>query len=661
MALKISFGNGALGDVTELDSTVNSCANVTAVTPTSITVNDTTKITGLATFDVGTLILLHVSATSANKKEFLGNWLLATITGIEGDVWTLDTDPTTCITSEELGNYCVQAVAVAQFKNLTLNEGTTITPPIYSASTNIGGIVAIMCSETLTFNGGHISLSDRGIPAASKAMRPATNNDVASDTENYSGWENSDTRIHMFLNAGDGLAFIVAKKLVCNEDSRIGNVTTQGVQFYRGHKNSVTYEDAAPANVTNVGGSTIFVAAETIEGFTCKMFAKYRDSSLAAGQGICRCYIASETKLRNDEGLYAYDCLSDPGRIRKMNIKGFGNGSFGDGNAITAQLNNYATITEVNGRKVTYKNQTSNGLAQIASGALVMIHFNHRSNVNVEQSGRFILANVLADNGTVLTLDADVPNISVTDYAAQIVSIPQFDNFTLAAENKATVAFDGNQGGICALAVKNNCDLSGGKLNVEKKGGGNPYKREGLAFIGNAQDSDKLPIGQGHGSIFILAHNLTMNAKTRIGKNVATDNTGKTVHGYKGRIIDSGSVLRLGSGADGGKYSSTSTEEGGYGSSGGDGKGKPQGAHIMIVADTITGFTMSALLTGAAENASSGYGGIGGTSSTSKVYGGYNGGSSWNVSAHRGGSSGWAFVYCNNVINQDVDGTIREN
>lgn len=656
MALKISFGSGALGDVTELDSTVNSYANVTAVTPTSITVNDTTKITGLATFDVGTLILLHVSATSANKKEFLGNWLLATITGIEGDVWTLDADPTACITSEELGNYCVQAVAVAQFKNLTLNEGTTITPPIYSASTNIGGIVAIMCSETLTFNGGHINLSDRGIPAASKAMRPATNNDVASDTENYSGWENSDTRIHMFLNAGDGLAFIVAKKLVCNEDSRIGNVTTQGVQFYRGHKNSVTYEDAAPSGVTNVGGSTIFVAAETIEGFTCKMFAKYRDSSLAAGQGICRCYIASETKLRNDEGLYAYDCLSDPGRIRKMNIKGYGNGSFGDGNAITAQLNNYATITEVNGRKVTYKNQTSNGLAQIASGALVMIHFNHRSNVNVEQSGRFILANVLADNGTVLTLDADVPNISVTDYAAQIVSIPQFDNFTLAAENKATVAFDGNQGGICAIAVKNNCDLSGGKLNVIQKGGGGAYGRTGLEFIGNAQDSDKLPIGQGHGSIFILANSLTMNANTRLGnKNSSVDLK------YRGSWVTSNT--ENGSGAKAGVYSK---QEGGYGSNavkastGTD--GGFQGAHLMIIADTISGLNVKAIRTGGGT-APAGRGGGYVHASSGELVSGYNGGNGGsNASPHFcGGSSGWAFIYCNNVINQDTDGTVREN
>ncbi len=77
------------------------------------------------------------------------------------------------------------------------------------------------------------------------------------------------------------------------------------------------------------------------------MIAKYRNSSLTAGQGFCRCYIASETKLRNDEGLYAYDCISTPSRIKRMNIKNFGNGSFGDVAGTNIQLNNYATITAV--------------------------------------------------------------------------------------------------------------------------------------------------------------------------------------------------------------------------------------------------------------------------------------------------------------------------
>ena len=360
MAFKISYGNGALGDVQNPDTTINSYARVTAVTPTTITINNTTKITGDATFEAGAKILIHVSGCSSTEVTYLGNWILANITAVNSNVFTLDVDPTSCIPSASLGKYYVQAVAVAQYKNLTLGEDCTITPPVFSASNYHGGIVAIMCSETLTFDGGKINLSERGIPPASKALRPVTKNDVASDTENYSGWENSDTHIHFMLNAGDGAAFIVAKKLVCDAASRIGNPSTKGVQFYRGSSTSVTYNETAPSGVTNVGGSTILIAAETIENFSCAMIAKYRTASSTAGQGICRCYIASETKLRNDEGLYAYDCISTPSRIKRMNIKNFGNGSFGDVAGTNIQLNNYATITAVNGRKVTYKNQTTN-------------------------------------------------------------------------------------------------------------------------------------------------------------------------------------------------------------------------------------------------------------------------------------------------------------
>ena len=46
MAYKANFGNGALGDVQNPDTTINSYARVTAVTPTTITINNTTKITG---------------------------------------------------------------------------------------------------------------------------------------------------------------------------------------------------------------------------------------------------------------------------------------------------------------------------------------------------------------------------------------------------------------------------------------------------------------------------------------------------------------------------------------------------------------------------------------------------------------------------------------
>jgi len=662
MAFKADYGSGALGDVANPDTTINSYARVTAITPTTITINNTTKVTGDATFKVGAKILIHVSAVASTEVACLGNYVVATITAVNSNVFTLDIDPTVCVATADLAKYYVQAVAIAEYKTLTLGAGSTITPPVYSASNYHGGIVAIMCSEELKFDGGHINLSDRGIPVASKALRPTTNNDVAADTATYAGWENSDTHRHFMLNAGDGACFIEAKKLTCHADSRIGNTASYGCQFFRGSSSSVTYGETKPTGVTNVGGSTILIAAGTIADFGHIMLAKYRNSSLTAGRGICRCYIASETKLRNDEGLYAYDCISNLNRVtQSLNIRGFGNGSFGDVAGTNIQLNNYATITAVNGRKVTYQSQTTAGLAQIGAGALVMIHFNHKGNTNVEQAGRFILANVLGDNGSVLTLDTDIPNISVTDYAAQVVSIPQFDNFTLSAENKSTVAFNGSQGGICAIACKGTCNLSGGLLSVASKGGGNAYKREGLAFIGNAQDSDKLPIGQGNGSIFILANKLVMNSDTRIGK-VACGGDG--VGTYK--------TDKNTSGAQGGTGKGTS---GGYGSNGGtgalySGDGK-QGAHILIVADIIDGFNQAALSTGGGgsrQKPGAGYGSYARREGSDADYVnrcGYNGGLGGTIELEAkctgGGSSGWAFIYCNTAINQNTSATVRDN
>ncbi|MBR1805853.1 MAG: hypothetical protein IJ774_05615 [Selenomonadaceae bacterium] len=657
-----SYGSGALGDVTEVTETVNSYARVTAISATTITINPTTQIDGTATFTAGAKVLVHVSAsTGTSYKTYLGGYLLTTIVSVSGSTLTIADDFTAVLPTSEFEHYYVQAIAVGEYQNLTLNTGTSITPPVYSASSFVGGIVAIMCTDTLKFNGGNINLNDRGIPVASKTLRPTTNNDPAKDVDAYSGWENSDTHIHFMLNAGDGAAFIIAKKMECHEDSRIGNIAKYGVQFYRGSSDSVTYYESAPSGVTNVGGSTILIAADTIENFTPKIIAKYRTSSSTAGQGICRCYIASETKLRNDEGLYAYDCISNPSRIKKINFRGFGNGSVGDATNITTQLNNYATITAINGHKITYTAQTTAGLAQIQAGALVMIHFNQKGNTNVEHAGRFVLANVLADNGTVLTVDADIPDISVTDYAAQIVSIPQFNNFTLSTTNSATPKFSGTQGGICAIAVKGNCDLSDGKIYTVINRSSPAYAREGLAVIGNAQDSDKLPIGQGYGSILILANNLTMNTSTRIGKSYPGAASGRRYLGVKNDSTTSNAYC--GSGAKAGVRSTTIF--GGYGSAStktSSFSASSQGAHVMIVADTISGLNQSAISTGGNPYGGAGYGGDGdnGNLNTSVwEHGGYNGGGAG--SYQTGSSSGWAFVYCNNVINQDTTATILEN
>ena len=190
-----------------------------------------------------------------------------------------------------------------------------------------------------------------------------------------------------------------------------------------------------------------------------------------------------------------------------------------------------------------------------------MIHANHKS-TDAAFSGRFFLARILQDDGSTLTLNT-LPtkffsDFTLDDYALQIVSIPQYKDFTLAATNSATQKFDGAQGGIFAVAVDGTCDLRGGTIDVAGKGGS-----IGWQLDGNAQMYDCLPIGAGQGSVFILAKNLVMNSATRLG---ATDS----------------------------------------------------GAHLMIVAKTITGFNQAAIQT----------------------------------------DGGGAFVYVNEVVDQDTGNTV---
>lgn len=715
------YGTGALGTIGDTlnAGNLNSCARVTAVDSSSITINTATMITGsYEKFVAGSEILIHVSATTAaTYTDYLGCWGVATITGVTNENrLSLSIDPTTIIPSDEFGRYYVQAVTIAQFESLTLNAGIQITPPVYNVTNFYGGIIALKCSDRLTFAGGHIQLSERGIPVASKALRPTLAQEQSGtlDTDRYAGWENSITLDRFLLNAGDGAAFIVAKNITCHADSRIGNIATYGSQFCRGASDSV---GTKPSNVTNIGGSTLLIAAESFTDFNVKMFAKYRSSTLGAGQGLCRCYIATNDKLRNDEGLYAYDVISDPQRVMKnFNVKDFGDGNLSDLSGITSQLNNYARVTAISNdrKKLTYTGKTSAGLAQITAGALVMVHQNHKNSTDVEHSGRFIVAKVLADSGSEVTLNTAVPaEFDATKYAVQLVSIPRANNFTLAVANSATPKFDGNIGGILALAVKNHCDLSGGKLNVEGKGGGNAYGANGMQYISNSGMSDRLPIGQGHGSVFIMAKELTVNSSTRIGATYSGAGFGgSTTHygegysspggyasKYKGRTSEkiSGilyyytqSTAASGAGAGG---NSSNKGGGGYGSN--STAGDCQGAHVLIIADTVNNFAQAAVSTGGSGSrknsgikahgtwmmlpmfggnaGGSGYGGGGSALVERRDYGvqycnsgsggAYNGGGGGHDMGATyqgsftsgGGGSGWCFIYCNNAVNQTAE------
>lgn len=630
---------------------INSYARITSINGKVITVDIENAILGeFETFIAGVDVLIHISASFTGKTDKLGNYLTAKIELAERNRLTLDKDVSQLLNTTDLADYSAQIVTIPNFNSVTIGKDMIMTCPVYNPFNHVGGIFILRCFNDLIFEGGVINLVDCGIPANRKTqLRPLhwqeTASNGESDVAKYAGAENYMTAERLMLNAGDGLAILMANRIVGDNNSRVGNPAVHGAAFCRGAANSA---GVLPSNCTNIGGSTILVAANTIENFTPKMIAKYRDVERVAGRGLCRCLIVSDTKLPNDEGLYSYDVLQDDMRVMRLGVKDFGDGSFGDVANARMCFNNYARVVNIKdgGRKIRYSDKTFTGLAPLGAGSLILAQVIQKRKFT--ETGRISIARVISDNGTTMILDTPVPNVNLDDYSMQIISIPQFKNYTQVGNFNFTRRFNGI-GGVCALACSESLDLRDGQLNVENLGGV-AYGREGLKTVGNAQMFDSLPLGEGHGSVFILTKKLILNESSRIGalysglgENQLAGYKGAGVlpavkefsnGGFVGGGAGVGDMTGLigGSGYSGGIQSAEYDADkivGGYGSNSKDGVGK-QGAHLMIIADKIEGFTQAAISTGGSgeKNGASSQGGSG------------------YADGNAGGSGGFAFIYC---------------
>lgn len=662
------FGTGKIGDVEISDGLANNFNSYTRIIgvdeldDTKVSFDADNAIIGnYEKFEAGNEILIHVSSAPV-ETNYLGKYIVAKILLNQRGWLTLDRPITDLIPRDQLDYYGVQAVTFCNIDCLHLKAGGGIAPAGFDPFNLIGAILALKIYDTLYFEGGHINLEELGIPANRKQLlRPITLQETPArgegDVAKFAGQENFLTAETFLLNAGDGAALIVAKNIVGNENSRIGDKSNFGAQFCRGAKNSIGNK---PANVTNIGGSTIMICAESIKNFDSKMIAKYRDADAYEGRGLARCHIVSNTPLRNDEGLYSYDILSDSTRMKnELNIKDFGDGSFGSCTNPIKCLNNYARVIGISqgGCRLTIDNETRTGLAPIDDDALILVQIIQKGR-DVESIGEVIVTKVMARYDNHLVTDFPMTEIDLKKYSAQVISIPQFSSFTLNQEYYATPKFNGKIGGVCAIAVDGTCDLSEGKINVEGKGGAPAYGYEGLKILGNAQNHNRLPLGEGHGSVFLLTKTLTLNENSRIGAK------------YSGLGGDPyGGANALGTNKGGG-YFSMDEEGTGYGGAyqcggaagveseeniyygvkvggiGGNGKsfaegytGGRQGAHLLIVADSINNFTQAAFSTG-------GEGGKGYLTEGGNGSAGYGGGATKYSS---GGSSGTLFLYANEV------------
>lgn len=668
MAYKISdvggWGTGALGAVLNPAGQINTYANVTAISTNTVTIG--TPSAGIyETFAVGKEIMLHVSAVaSGSDTTYLGNYLLATITAVNGSTLTLSKDVSGLVASAAFANYQVQAVTVAQFD--TLNLTGTLTPLAYSAANKYGGILAFKCKTAFNVSGSAaLNLVGKGIPTANIALRPTT---MQEGTAAQIGWENHITARKLYLNCPDGAVFIAAKASSCSGTAaRIGG-TAAGVALYP--------YNSGTSNTAVVGGPTILWASQTISGFTPSIISK--SSSNTSGKGLGRCYIATETKLPADEGLYALDCLSNPARLSAMGIKDFGTGALGTVLTLSGQVNSYAPVTAISsdGKTITIGTKYEGAYERFAAGSRVMFHVSRQTGTDNALLGKFVLANILSASGSSVVLDAAVTNVVPTtvlgNYKCQLITVAQFDTLANSAAYTGAKAYDDGAGcgGVLALAAKTTMDLSGGVINMEGKGIPAGTARAAVSWQCSGHQGDCLPLSQGNGAVLLIAKTLTVNADSRIGGTV----NGAGIAGVGGTAINISDTIYNGSGgvaSHGG--TGASSDYGGAGGGGGgigvagiagnqgrassaSGVGGAGGATIFIVANTLTTFSVNAISTGGiGGGGGAGYGVANAGGDGGAGYGGGGGGAQGESSSAGGGGggAGTCFIYCNTITLPD--------
>ena len=757
------------------EEVINSYAVINSIDANTITISDVPTALGYGLYHdltspdiVGTEVLIHAFACTSGGRTTnpqLGSWRVAKIiqTSATETSEKFSMKSFTLTLSEDLSDlnttaYYWQVITIPHFKSLTLTN-SNITPGMPQADDHVrmaGGVLALKCSDTLTLNGGHIDLRDCGLnTSTTTTYRPNTPQEQNGvlDTALYSGCENSITKDHLYINCGDGACWIIAKNIVTKTTSRIGNPYSKGVQYCRGASDSKISHSGS-----NVGGSTIFIATSGWTGFTAANISKYRSGS--GGRGLARAYIASRNLhagMLPDEGLYALDTFSVKSRLMNdCKIKSFGDGS--DSGTLnftaTTPLSSYARVDSVSGKTFNITKAIT-GLVDFANSKLVMVHQLQKSSGKDVNSGRFYLARITSISGSTVTLDTASPfTIDVDNYYVQMLTVPQAINFNLSIDYKGTPGWYEGVGGIFALACSGTFNLTG-KINLQGRG---TLSNITNPLVGNHFMRSKLYIGQGHGTAFILANKITMGADARIGatydgaafggKAVINESPVKyAASGYAGSdgiCTYYGDLNLFATGGHGGAGGDNPNDGGGYADcSGGwfsnaeyafrysdfDGigaddprkirvsktatRGGLQGAHILIVADTINNFTLSAISTGGAhggylydsypaipirlnylQSGGCGYGGAGlgmqgngywsdeeSTSLINYAYagsGGYRGGGASPKVVNKigttpfeeemgeeglntfigGGGAGACYIYCNNYTNQSTTGII---
>ncbi len=151
------FGNSLLGDVTiNSDCIINSYGLIKSGSNTTFVCDSITK-GAYGGFEIGDEVMIHVTKKKAQDEYYLGKYAFRKIINVQASTYTLDSPINDFSLSYCAENYYVQAIKIPNFKTLTLNQNSTISPLVYDTRNYIGGIVAFRVKGNFTVNGNIIT------------------------------------------------------------------------------------------------------------------------------------------------------------------------------------------------------------------------------------------------------------------------------------------------------------------------------------------------------------------------------------------------------------------------------------------------------------------------------------------------------------------------
>ena len=347
-----------------------------------------------------------------------------------------------------------------------------------------------------------------------------------------------------------------------------GNVLTLGLDTSRRIMLTCTSWGVAVTSTGSLALSTWSHVLLRVSGGIATVYVdsvQYLTASLTAGVVLS----VTEARLggfvgQADEFLFKHTASSslpvvsaEPYRsiLDVRTIGGFGDGSYGD-EAIrmtSVQINTYALVQNiVNDRTITIGARSNGKYGDFSAGDEVMLHLSLKRGTSEADLWKYAVRRITSISGSTVTLDRAlsldedgfVLGSGITDnYYLQVVSIPNYDNFTVESGASAVPLkwSTAHGGGILAFKAKTSCTLKG-SLWAHQAG---PTRTDSLTMT-HRELIDRFMLSSS-GNVFAVCAALTSTEDARIGNEFPGDGKGGK-HNYA-TAGSPGSVGRGGTGA----------------------------------------------------------------------------------------------------------------